>query len=52
MYSTGDNIQYPAINGNRKKYEKECMHMCIAESLCYTAEIKHTTVNQLNFNKI
>ena len=28
------------------------VHVCIAESLCYRAEIKHNIVNQLYFNKI
>ena len=34
LYSTGDYIQYPVINHNGKKYEKECIH--ITESLCCT----------------
>ena len=35
---------------NGKEYEKE--YICITESLCYTAEIKHNIVNQLHFNKM
>ena len=50
LYSTGNYIQYPVINHNGKEYEKE--YICITESLCCTAEIKHNIVNQLYFNKI
>ena len=54
LYSTGNYIQYPVIIHNGKEYENECMyiyiHICITESLCYTAEIN--IVNQLYFNKI
>ena len=42
LYSTGKYIQYPMINRNRKEYEKECVYMCITESLCCTAEINRT----------
>ena len=50
LYSTGNYIQYPVINHNRKEYEKECVcvyiythtHIYITESLCYTAEINTT----------
>ena len=28
------------------------VYICIAESLCYRAEIKHNIVNKLYFNKI
>ena len=38
------------MNHNGKEYEKE--YICITESLCCTAEIKHNLVNQLYFNKI
>ena len=27
LYSTGNYIQYPVINHNRKEYEKECTNM-------------------------
>ena len=50
LYSTGNYIQYPVINHNGKEYEKE--YICITESLCCTAEIKHNIVIQLYFNKI
>ena len=30
---------------------KKNIYVCITESLCYTAEIRHNTVNQLYFNK-
>ena len=51
LYSTGNYIQYPMINHNAKEYEKR-IYLCITESLCCTAEIKHTIVSQLYFNKI
>ena len=53
IYSTGNFIQYSTnfimINHNEKEYEKE--YMCITESLCCTAEIKHNVVSLLYFNK-
>ena len=55
LYSTGNYIQYPVINQKGKEYEKKKIYiyiMCITESLCYTAEIKHDIVSQLYFNKI
>ena len=27
MYNTGNYIQYPVINHNRKEYEKECIYV-------------------------
>ena len=51
LYSTGISIQYPVVNHNGKEYEKN-IYICITESLCCAAEIKHNTVNQLYFNKI
>ena len=42
LYSTGNYIQYPVINHNRKEYEKEYVCVCITESLCCTAEINTT----------
>ena len=50
LYSTGNYIQYPVIHHNGKEYEEE--YICVTESLCRTAEIKHNTVNQLYFSKI
>ena len=49
LYSTGNYIQYSAING--KEYEKECIYVCITESLCYTAvmntlQINHTLITK------
>ena len=35
-------IQRVMINHNRKEYEKECVYICITESLCCTAEINTT----------
>ena len=29
VYSTGNYIQYPVINHNRKEYEKEYIYVCI-----------------------
>ena len=43
LYSTVNYIQYPVINHEGKEYEKEYIYICIAESLCCTAEI-HTKV--------
>ena len=51
LYSTGNYIQYPVIKHNGKEYKKEYIYICITESLCYTAEIKHNIVNQLYSNK-
>ena len=42
LYSTGNYIQYPVINHNIKEYEKECIYICITESLCCTAVINTT----------
>ena len=42
VYSTGNYIQYPVINYNGKEYDKECIYMCITESLCCSAEINTT----------
>ena len=35
LYSTGNYIQYPAINHNRKEYEKEYIYL---KSLCFIPE--------------
>jgi len=37
LCSTGNCIEYPVINHNRKEYEKE--YTSVTGSLCYTAEI-------------
>ena len=42
LYGTGNYIQYPVINHNRKEYEKY-----ITGSLCYSTDIKHNPVHQL-----
>ena len=39
LYSTGNYIQYHVINHSGKEYKKECVCVCITESLCCTAEI-------------
>ena len=31
--NTGNYIQYPMINHNEREYEKECVYICITESL-------------------
>ena len=50
LYSTGKFIQYPVINHNGKEYEKECMYICITESICCTAEI--STTLYINYTSI
>ena len=42
LNSTGNYIQYPLINHNGKEYQKKNVSMCVAESLCCTAEIATT----------
>ena len=45
MYSTGNYIQYPVINHNRKECgkKKECVfYISITESLCCASEINTT----------
>ena len=42
LCSTGNYIEYPAINHNGKEYEKERVYICITESLHCTAEINTT----------
>ena len=49
LYSTGNYIQYPAINHNGKENEKEST--CITKSLSCIAEV-HNLVNNLYVNKI
>ena len=48
LYSTGNYIQYPMLNHNGKNMKK---NICLTESLCCTAEIKHNIVNQLYFSR-
>ena len=38
QYSTGNSIQYLAINHNAKEY------ICRAESICCTAEMNYTSI--------
>ena len=38
-HSTGNYIQYPVMNHNRKEYKKQNVCVCITESLCCTAEV-------------
>lgn len=35
-------IHYPGINHKGKEYEKECINICITETLCYTAVMNTT----------
>ena len=42
VYSTGNYIQSSVINHNGKEYERECIYVCITESLCRIAEINTT----------
>ena len=41
-HSTGNYIQYAAINHNGKEYEREYIGICMAESFGYTVEINTT----------
>ena len=50
LQSTGNYTEYLVINHNGKECDKE--YICITESFCCMAEIKHNIVNQLYFNKI
>ena len=36
LNSTGNCIQYPVINHNRKKSEEKWIYICLTESLCFT----------------
>ena len=36
LYSTGNSIQHPVINHNRKEYEKECIYIYIYMCVCIT----------------
>ena len=38
QYNTGNYIQYPVINYNRKDCGKECVYICVTESYCCVAE--------------
>ena len=51
LYSTGNYIQYPAINHNGKEYEKECVYMYNGITVLYSRN-EHNIVNQLYFHKI
>ena len=51
LYSTGNYSRYPVINHNGKEHKTEAC-ICITESFCCTAELKHNTVNQLYLNNI
>ena len=42
LYSTGNYIQYPGINHNGKESKKECIRVCITESVCFIAEVNIT----------
>ena len=50
LYSTGNYSRYPVINHNGKEHKTEAC-ICITESFCCTAELKHNTVNQLYFSR-
>ena len=41
LYSSGNYIQYPVLNHNRREYEKVYINIDthISDSLCYTVEI-------------
>ena len=42
LYGAQNYIQYPMISHNGKENKKECMHICITESLCCTAVVNTT----------
>ena len=42
LYSTGSSIHHPVINHKGKEYEKECINICITETLCYIAVMNTT----------
>ena len=42
LYNMGNYILYPVINHNGKGWEKECIYLCISESLCCTVEVSTT----------
>ena len=53
LYSTGNYIQYPVIDGNGKDYKKSvymCVCVCVTESLCCTAETN--IIFQINYTSI
>ena len=50
LYTTENYIQYPMVNHNGKDIKKECIYICINESLCCTAVINTTL--QINYNSI
>ena len=51
LYSTANYIQYPVINHNGKEYAKECIYICMTDSLYCIAEM-NTIVNPLYLHKI
>ena len=42
LYSTGTYIQYLIKTYNAKEPGKECVRVCVCESLCYTSETTTT----------
>ena len=42
QYSTGNHIQYLGADHDIKEYKKECVCVCVTESLCCTKEIGTT----------
>ena len=50
LYSIGNYIQYPVINHSRKEYEKECVYICITESLGCIPEANTTL--QVNYTSM
>lgn len=39
LYHTGNYRQHPVLIQNGRESEKECICVCVYESLCYIAEI-------------
>ena len=50
LYSTGNYIQYPVINHDGIEYAKECIRICITESLCCAAGFNTTL--EINYTSI
>ena len=52
LYSTGNYIQSPGKDDDENNIKKECMCLCITESLCCTPEIGITLkLNSMLLNK-
>lgn len=50
LYSTGNYIQYLVVTYHGKEYEKQCMYICITESLC-SKNLTHYKLTILQLKK-